>query len=193
MVSAVLLAAGESKRMGEFKQLLPIAGKTFVARSVDNLLASRASEVVVVTGYREEDVRRALGHRPVRFAHNPYYRLGMSESIKRGVEAVAETARAVLIALVDQPLVEPEIIDRLIEAYETHEALIVVPTSEGRNGHPVILDLSLKREILEIAPDRGLRQVVQAHKSETLHVEVASRAILLDFDYPEDYERLKEL
>jgi molybdenum cofactor cytidylyltransferase len=191
MISAVLLAAGESRRMGEFKQLLPIAGKTFVERCVDNLLASRAGEIVVVTGHREKDVRAALAGRPVAFAHNPDHRLGMGESIRRGVAAVDEQSRAVMIALADQPLIGPEIIDRIIEAYEAHEALVVIPTSEGRRGHPVILDMSLRREILEMDPSEGLRQVVYSHISETLYVEVPSRAVLIDFDYPDDYERLK--
>jgi molybdenum cofactor cytidylyltransferase len=179
--------------MGEFKQLLPVGGKTFVECCVDNLLASRAGEVVVVTGHREEDVRAALEGRPVRFAHNPHYRLGMSESIKRGVAAIAPDARAVMIALVDQPLIGPEIIDQIIYAYETRDSLVVIPTFEGQRGHPVILDLGLKREILEMDPNRGLRQVVQAHERDTLRVRVSNRAVLLDFDYPEDYKRLKNL
>ena len=191
MISAVLLAAGESRRMGEFKQLLPIGGKTFVERSVDNLLASRAGEVIVVTGHREKEGRAVLADRPVRFVHNPDYALGMSESIKRGVAAVSEDARAVVIALADQPLITPDIIDRIIDAYEAHDSPLVIPSFEGRNGHPVILDIRLKREVLEMDSSQGLRQVVYAHKSEACYVEVQSRAILIDFDYPEDYERLK--
>ncbi|HSE97700.1 MAG TPA: nucleotidyltransferase family protein [Blastocatellia bacterium] len=190
MISAVLLAAGESKRMGEFKQLLPVGGKTFVEICVDNLLASRADEVIVVTGHRERDVRAVLEDRPVRFAHNPDYRLGMSESIRRGVEAVAEQARAVMIALVDQPLVSPDTIDQIIKAYEAHKGSIVIPSVEGRNGHPIILDMSLRQEILEIDPTRGLKQVVYAHTGETYHVETSDRAVLIDFDYPEDYKKL---
>jgi molybdenum cofactor cytidylyltransferase len=191
MISAVLLAAGESRRMGEFKQLLPVEGKSFVERCVDNLLASRAGEVIVVTGHRERDVRSALAGRRVRFAHNPDYRLGMGESIRRGVASSSVSARAVMIALADQPLIGPEIIDRVIEAYNSHDSLVVIPTSEGRRGHPVILDMSLRREILEMDPSEGLRQVVYSHISETLYVEVPSRAVLIDFDYPDDYERLK--
>src|SRR5713226_1154307 len=105
MISAVLLAAGESRRMGEFKQLLPFGDKTFVEACADNLLRSHADEVIIVTGHRETEVRSAVGNRPVKFAHNIEYRSGMASSIKRGVEAVSENARACIIALVDQPQV----------------------------------------------------------------------------------------
>jgi molybdenum cofactor cytidylyltransferase len=186
----MLLAAGESRRMGEFKQLLTLDGKTFVARCVDNLLASRADEVVIVTGHRDADVRRALGNRPVRFAHNDDYHAGMSTSIKRGVQALSGEARAYLIALVDQPQISTKIINRVIDAHETAQPLIVIPTYSGRKGHPIILDMQLKDEILAMDTAQGLRQVVHAHASDILRVEVADEAVLVDCDYPEDYARL---
>ena len=189
MISAVLLAAGESRRMGEFKQLLPFAGKTFIECSVDNLLASRVAEVIVVTGHRAEDVSRAIGDRRVKCVYNPDYSSGMSASIKRGVKAVSEDARAVLIALADQPQIGPDICDQVIEAYEKSRAQIVVPTYKGRNGHPIILDLDLRTEILAIGAEQGLRQVVHAHPDRVSHIEIASQDVLLDFDFPEDYQR----
>ncbi|MCI0491074.1 MAG: nucleotidyltransferase family protein [Blastocatellia bacterium] len=176
--------------MGEFKQLLPFAGKTFIECSVDNLLASRAGEVIVVTGYRAEDVSRAIGGRRVRCVYNPDYRSGMSASIKRGVQAVSEGARAVMIALADQPQIGPDICDQVIEAYEKSRAQIVVPAYEGRNGHPIILDLSLKAEILAIDAQQGLRQVIHARPERVFRVEVASEDVLVDFDFPEDYRRI---
>ncbi|HXG93521.1 MAG TPA: nucleotidyltransferase family protein [Blastocatellia bacterium] len=190
MVSAILLAAGESRRMGEFKQLLTIEGQTFVARCVDNLLASRAGEVIVVTGHRAGDVRRELEGCAVRFAHNADYALGMSESIKRGVEAVSPESRACLIALVDQPQITTDIFNRVIETYERTRSLVVIPTYNGRNGHPVLLDLTLKDEILAINADQGLRAVVHSHANDISRVEVSSEAVVIDFDLPEDYERI---
>ncbi|HVG21541.1 MAG TPA: nucleotidyltransferase family protein [Blastocatellia bacterium] len=190
MISAVLLAAGESRRMGEFKQLLPFGGKPFVECCVDNLLASRVDEVIVITGHRESDVRAAVGGRPVRFAHNPDYRGGMSSSIRRGVEAVSKESRACLVALVDQPQIGNDVINRVVEAYEKDQPLIVIPAYGGRNGHPIILDLKLKDEILSIGPAEGLRQVVHAHSSEVVRVEISTDVVLTDFDYPEDYRRI---
>jgi molybdenum cofactor cytidylyltransferase len=192
MISAVLLAAGESRRMGDFKQLLNFGGKTFVACCVDNLLASRADEVIVVTGHRDEDIRQSLKDRQVIFAHNSDYRSGMSSSVKRGVETVSKQSRACLIALADQPQIGADVINRVIGAYEKSRPLIVVPTYEGRNGHPVLLDLKLREEILAMDEAQGLRQVVHAHPDATLRVEVSSDAVLVDFDLPEDYERIKK-
>jgi molybdenum cofactor cytidylyltransferase len=189
MVSAILLAAGESRRMGSFKQLLMFGGKTFVECCVDNLLASKAGEVVVVTGHREADVRAALGSRPVRFAHNPDYPAGMTSSIQRGVSALSDQSHACLIALVDQPQIGINVFNRVIEEYLTKGPLIVVPTYEGRRGHPIVLDLKLKAEILQTDPNQGLRQVVDAHRDSTVSVEVPSQTVLFDFDTPEDYKR----
>lgn len=191
MISAMLLAAGESRRMGRFKQLLPFGGKTFVECCVDNLLASSVDEIIVVTGHREADVRGAIGNRPVRFANNTDYRDGMSSSVKRGVEAISKESRACLIALVDQPQIDADVINRVVTAYKQDEPLIVIPTYEGRNGHPIILDLKLREEILAIGPAEGLKQVVHAHLSEVTRIEAFTDAVLTDFDLPEDYKRIQ--
>lgn len=192
MISAILLAAGESRRMGEFKQLLTVAGKTFVERCVETLLASQADEVIVVTGHRESDVRPILSNRPVRFVYNPDYKKGMSASVKCGIEAADAQSTAALIALVDQPLIEVEIVDQLIAVYRKDRPLIVVPRYKGRNGHPVIMDMKLREEILSTDTSIGLKQVRDAHAEEVVYIEVASESVLIDFDLPEDYRRIKE-
>ena len=190
MISAVLLAAGESRRMGDFKQLLRLGDKSFVERCVDNLLASRVGEVIVVTGHRESDVRLVIGDRRVRYAYNTDYQAGMASSIRCGVEAVSESARACVLALVDQPRIGADVINRIIETYENAQTLIVIPTYEGKNGHPILLDLRLKEEILTMDAAHGLRQVVRAHPAEIARVEVSESGVLEDCDLPEDYERM---
>lgn len=192
MISAIVLAAGESRRMGDFKQVLRLRDKTFVEHCVDNLLASRVDEVIVVTGFRELAVRQAIGSRPVKFAHNREYRSGMASSIKRGVEALFEGARACVLSLVDQPQIGAEVINRVIESYQAAPTKIVIPTYEGRNGHPILLDLSLKEAILAMDPEKGLRNVIRAHSNEILRVEVSDPAVLEDCDSPDDYKRILE-
>jgi len=190
MISAILLAAGESRRMGRFKQLLPLGNKSFVEHCVDNLLASRVDEVIIVTGHREAEVRRIVGDRPVKFAHNEDYRLGMASSIKCGVRSLTEDSRAFVLALVDQPQIGVEVINLVIDAFERGQASIVIPTYDGKGGHPIVLDAALKEEVLNMDVEQGLRQIVRAHSDEVSRVGVSSRVILEDFDLPEDYEHI---
>jgi len=190
MISAIVLAAGASRRMGEFKQLLRFQDKSFVEHCVDNLLASRVDEVIIVTGHRDLEVRRAVGDRPVRFAHNADYQSGMTSSIKCGVRVLSAGTRACILALVDQPQIGADLINLLIDIYEKAPALIVMPSYEGRNGHPILIDSSLNEEILTMDPEQGLRQVVRAHLGQVSRVEVSSRAVLEDCDFPEDYQRM---
>jgi len=190
MISAILLAAGESRRMGEFKQLLTLGTKSFVEHCTDNILASRVDEVIIVTGHRALEVRGAVANRPVRFAHNADYRLGMASSIKCGFAALSEGSQACVVALVDQPKIGADVIDLVIDCYTKSTAKIVIPTYMGRNGHPILLDNRLKYEILGMDPEQGLRQVVHAHGNEVARVEVYSEAVLEDCDLPEDYQRI---
>src|SRR5260370_12196880 len=155
MISAVLLAAGKSERMGAFKQLLPIDGKTFVEACADNLLASRAGEVIVVTGYNQAAVRAALAGRPVRIVNNPDYETGMGASIRCGVESVSSETTGILIALGDQPLIGPNVLNQIISEYEDSAPPILIPTYMGRKGHPIVLNSALKHEIISMDPGIG--------------------------------------
>ena len=190
MISAILLAAGESRRMGQFKQLLTISDKSFVEHCADNLLASHIDELIIVTGHRAEDVRSAVGERSVRFAHNVDYQSGMASSIKCGFGALSEESQACVVALVDQPTIGAEVINLVIDCYEKAHEAIVIPTYQGRNGHPIIVDRSLNSEILAMDNEQGLRQVVRAHHDRVARVEVYTELVLADCDLPEDYQRI---
>jgi molybdenum cofactor cytidylyltransferase len=188
MISAILLAAGLSRRMGDFKQLLQFRGKSFVECCVDNLLAAGVDDLVVVTGHRDAEVRQALASRKIKFIFNADYQAGMSSSIKCGVQALEEKTEALLIALADQPHIHSSSISKVIAAYAKERPLLVVPTYANRRGHPIILDGKLRAEILTLDPAQGLRQVVHRHKDQALYLEMKSDSVLLDFDYPQDYE-----
>ena len=195
MIAAVLLAAGESRRMGDFKQLLRLGDKTFVEHCVDNLLASAVDQVIVVTGHREAEVRRAVANRPVDIVHNAEYTGGMATSIKSGVRYASDRADACVISLVDQPRIDTAVVDCLIRAYkdgasDRNNSLIVLPTYGDKTGHPILVDLLLREEILAMDPESGLRQVVQAHSGAIKRVPVSSMSVLEDCDVPEDYEWL---
>jgi len=187
MISAILLAAGESSRMGKLKQLLPFGSKTVIETCLDNLLNSALSEIIVVLGHCHEQIHPKISRLPVTIAINPDYKEGMSSSIKAGLKYVNPQSEAVLIALVDQPLVGPDVINSLIESYQSAGKKIIIPTYQSRNGHPVIIDLCYRDEMLNLDPAIGLRQVVRAHSDEILRIEISSDCIVQDMDYWEDY------
>jgi molybdenum cofactor cytidylyltransferase len=177
--------------MGDTKQLLAFKGKTFVESCVDALLDSSVAEVVVVTGHRHAEVEAAVSDRPVTFAFNEGYRAGMASSIKRGVQAVSTGSSGCLIALCDQPQISTRVVDMLIDAFEATNPLFVVPAFEGTRGHPLLVNLSLKGEIMNLDAERGLRQVVLDHAEDIVMIETGEPGVLVDFDLPEEYERLK--
>ncbi|RMG50930.1 MAG: nucleotidyltransferase family protein [Acidobacteria bacterium] len=190
MISAVLLAAGESRRMGRLKQLLPFGPKTVIETCLDALLASRVDDIIVVLGHRYQEIQSHIEHFPVRIVINQHYSQGMSSSVIRGVRAIPSAARAALIAVVDQPLVTADIIDRLIDAYRKSEKKIVIPVYRGRGGHPIIIDLSFRQKILTIDPERGLRQIVYSHPQDVLRVDVETDAVIQNMNTWADYQRL---
>jgi molybdenum cofactor cytidylyltransferase len=192
MLSAILLAAGESRRMGRLKQLLPWGRRTVIEACLENLLNAHVDEVIVVLGHRHEEIQAHLQHLPVRIVVNENYHQGMTSSIQRGVQAVSPDAQAVLIALVDQPMIVTDIINRLIDAYRVRGKQIVIPEYEGRGGHPILIDMAYRDEILNVDPDIGLRQVLRNHPDETLRLPVATGAVVQNMNTWDDYLRLSQ-
>ncbi len=191
-VAAILLAAGRSRRMGAFKPLLPFGARTVVETCVDNLIMAGVGEIVVVVGHRGDEVRAQLAQRPLRFAVNDEAESEMSVSIARGVAQVSDGARAVLLALVDQPAVAPGIIRCVLETHAQTGARLVVPEHEGRGGHPVLIDLAYRAELLHLDPARGLRALFERHRTEVRRVPVSSAYITRDMDTWDDYCALHE-
>lgn len=187
-ISAILLAAGESRRMGQFKQLLPFRGKPFVVCCVENL-AAEVAEVIVVTGYRAADVQEALADYPVTFAHNQNYQQGMGSSVQCGIRAARADASTFLLALADQPQISTPLIKQVISAYETARPLIAIPRYGGKNGHPILFSSELREAALAADPETGLKPVIHANRAQTLFVEVDTDLVLSDFDTPEDYQK----
>jgi molybdenum cofactor cytidylyltransferase len=187
MISAILLAAGESNRMGQPKQLLPFGQSTIVERTIDNLLNSAVSETIVVLGYRDEEIRKTIAGKPVKLVINPDYQQGMSTSIIAGLKQVDKRARAVLIALSDQPFVDSQTINSLVEAFIANKRGIIIPVYQGRRGNPVIFAIEYKGELLNLKGDVGGREIIKLHPDEVLEVAVNCEGVLLDIDTMENY------
>ncbi len=184
-IAAVVLAAGKSTRMAPYNKLLIAdrAGKPMLARVVDNLLSSVARPLLVVTGHRADDIRAALGGRPVTFVHAPDYDTGLAASLKAGIAAVPETAAAAIVCLGDMPLITARIVDKLIAAYDADEGrTIVVPTHQGRAGNPILWDRRYFAEILQLSGDAGARALLKQHMEQVAEVEAGDDAVLRDFD-----------
>lgn len=188
MVSAILLAAGESKRMDKPKQLMPLGKTTILEQTIDNLLGSRVSEVIVVLGYRAEEVMKKIAVKPIKITINPAYHRGMSTSIVTGLNSVDDRAQAVMLALADQPFIDSPTINRLIAEFLSHNKGIAIPVYRGRRGHPVIFAIKYKEELLELTGNVGGRQIIRQHPDDILEVAVNSESIITDIDTTSDYQ-----
>ncbi len=186
-VAAILLAAGRSSRMGAFKPLLPFGNKTVIECCIDYLRDGGIEEIVVVLGHRADDIRQQVSG--VKFALNPDPDSAMGASIAAGVRELPETAQATLIALVDHPAVPPAVVSTVLESWKTG-ARLVIPTWQGRGGHPVLVDLSFKAELLDLPVSGGLRAFFEAHHNEVTRVPFASPFIARDMDTWDDYTSL---
>jgi len=190
LVSAILLAAGESKRIARPKLLLPFGSGTILEQTVDNLLSSRVDEVIVVLGARAQEMKRLIAGRPVKVVVNPYYHRGMSTSLKAGLGLVDNKAHRVIVALADQPLIARETYNRLIEASLAGDKGIIVPTYQAKRGNPIIFSTKYKQELLELKGDVGGRQILKQHPDDILEVAVDSESINIDINTMDDYLKL---
>ncbi len=188
-ISAIVLAAGQSKRMRNLKQLLYMGSQTLLERALDTYIASTVSQVIVVVGAAAEEVVENIGQRPVDIIVNERYKDGMSTSMIKGLEMVDEKAAAVLFALVDQPFVDSTTIDRLIDGFISGEKGIVVPVYQGRRGNPVIFDIKYRRELQLLSGDRGGKTIIERHFDDVLEVEVNCRGVVEDIDTVDEYNK----
>lgn len=190
-IAALVLAAGESKRMGQPKLLLPLTnGKPIIIQTIENILAASVTEVVVVLGGEREKIKRALDNYLVQVTFNPLYKQGMLSSIQWGLKHLPPETEAVLICLGDQPDIPPEVHQALIKAYHQSQKGIIIPVFQGHRGHPLLLDLKYKADVFQLDPTIGLRQLVYSHPEDTLEVEVSTPNILQDIDTYEDYLKI---
>ena len=190
-LGAILLAAGRSERMGAFKPLLPFGKKTVVEACINYLREGGIENIVVVVGHRPDEIREQLKTSSLSFAVNPDADSEMSVSIACGVLQLPETMPATLIALVDHPAIPGSVVTALRREWEKG-ARLVLPTWERRGGHPVLIDLNLRNELLNLDPARGLKGLFDLHQHEVRRVPVDSPYIARDMDTWDDYRNLYE-
>jgi molybdenum cofactor cytidylyltransferase len=189
-VAAIVLAAGRSTRMGGPNKLLAeLGGKPLVRVVTEQALASKAQGVIVVTGHQHREIESALRGLQVTFAHNPGFAEGLAGSVKAGITAVPANADGAIVCLGDMPLIDAQLIDRLIEAFAPDRGnLIVVPVSAGRRGNPVLWSRRFFNELMTLDGDIGARHLIEKHNAAVAEVPVDGQGAFLDIDTPQALE-----
>ena len=190
-VAAVILAAGESRRMGRAKLLLPWGDGCVLDAVLDAVSAAPFDMRLLVSGACREQVEAAAGRHGVACRYNPDFAAGQSTSLIAGLDALPPGCAAMFL-LADQPLIPASLLQRMIEAYQQTESPVLRPrAADGSKGHPVLFAPALFPELRCVSGDVGGRTVLQAHEKDVLYIPVADGSIWQDVDTPEDYDRLR--
>jgi molybdenum cofactor cytidylyltransferase len=189
-VSAVVLAAGRSTRMGGPNKLLAeLDGRKLVRIVTEQALASKAKDVIVVTGHQADLVEKALAGLEVKFVRNPDFAHGLASSVKAGITAVPKQADGAVICLGDMPMISAGLIDRLVDAFAPDRGnLITVPVSDGRRGNPVLWSRRFFNELMALDGDVGARHLIAKHNEAVAEVPVEGNGAFLDIDTPQGLE-----
>jgi probable selenium-dependent hydroxylase accessory protein YqeC len=187
-VTAVVLAAGESRRMGRTKQLLPWGDATVLGQTLRNVQGSAVHDLVVVTGHEAQKVAAVATAAGVQTVYNPAYAAGeMLSSLQTAVRRLPANRAAVLVVLADQPLIDPDTIDRILLAYWQGKGQLVAPVYRGQRGNPVLIDRAYFGALLALPRGAAPRDLLRQYETRLHLVEVPADTILHDLDSPEDY------
>lgn len=190
MLSAILLSAGESRRMGSPKALLHYQGQTFIERICTAFLTAGVDELIVVLGARAEEIARALPvHPALRTVVNSRYAQGQLSSLMVGIGALSPESEAAVMNLVDHPMVSSETIKAVIDSFRAAPLPIVIASYHGKRGHPVLFASQVYGEILAAPLDQGAKVVVRKDPARVREIALDDPGILADIDTPEEYQR----
>jgi len=194
MIAAVVLAAGESSRMGRPKALLPIDGVRFIEKIVSSFQSTKVGKILVVLGHNAEEMRQKIADLPVLIVVNNEYKKGQLSSLVAAIRDIHSRQSSaeldgILVHLVDHPYVNPILVDVMIDRFYESKKLIVVPRYHGRRGHPVIFSRSLFSELQDTPLDQGAKAVVHAHQKDTLEIDTEDEGVTIDIDTPEEYRQ----
>ena len=203
---AIILAAGESRRMGRPKQLLPFGDKTMIECVIEAFRSPKVDRIVVVLGHSAGEIRSVLEGEPpgepngpvarleprpprVQVVVNPNYRDGMFTSVQAGLRALPTRTKLVLIALCDQPRLQRATVEQLVGEFQQGGHKILIPSFRGRQGHPLLLAARYAKELLLMEPSLTLKHFLANHPDDIVRLPVDDEGVLIDIDEPADYQR----
>ncbi len=191
MIAAIILAAGQSRRMGQNKLFLPYGTSTVIDTIITEVSAcAQVSDIVVVTGHQSDRVAEHLKSYPVRCVFNPAYaQAEMLVSIQTGLRALPDSITAVLIVLGDQPRLRRDIVQRVIDAADSNN--LMIPSFDMKRGHPILIPRSMWPSILALPPEASLRDVIRANADHIHYILFEDDSVLRDIDTPEDYQNIQ--
>jgi molybdenum cofactor cytidylyltransferase len=191
-IAAIVLAAGQSRRMGRPKLTLPWGNRTVIEQVITTLLEAGISEIVVVSGGYRELLEEVLATYPVSMIYNPIYQQSeMTESLKTGIQELSETTQAFLVVLGDQPSIDADVIRQVVARYQEERPQLVIPSYNMRRGHPWLVDRSLWNDLLSLNPEETMRDFLNRNQKGIRYQVVDNPEILMDIDTPEDYDRFR--
>ena len=185
---AIILAAGESKRMGSPKMLLPFMGITMIENVIANVSGSKVDNIMVVLGADRDSIVKLIRTKAVNYCYNENYKDGMLSSVVCGFRNIPIDHSAVLVFQGDQPLITPKAINSVIEVYLSSGKGIVIPVYESKRGHPILIDRKYRNEIQKLNPAEGLRSLALKYSDDVLEVNTDIAGILRDFDTYDEYK-----
>ena len=193
MISAILLAAGQSKRMkGENKLTKKIEGIPLINHSIKNILDSSVDELIIVVGYQKESIEKLITkNEKIKFVFNKDFKSGMASSIKSGLNHISKNTGAFFICLGDMPMVNSGIYNHLIKSVSQKD--ILVPTYKSQQGNPVLFNKSMKKEIMKIKGDVGAKKILELNKDKILNLEINDQGVAKGFNTQIDFDSLKRL
>jgi molybdenum cofactor cytidylyltransferase len=186
-IYAIILAAGESKRMKVPKMLLPFNGKPMLEKVIENVTGSEVFRTLVVLGSYRDEILKSISHLTISHCYNENYRKGMLSSVQCGFVNLPPDTDAVLVFPGDQPFIEADVINQIIGAYRETGKGIVIPVFRKKRGHPLLIDYKYRDAVAKLSDNEGLRFLADMFKEDVLEVKTKSPGILKDFDTKEDY------
>lgn len=188
-MTAIILAAGLSHRMGKFKALLPWRGMPLIQYQLEQMKRAGMEKIIVVLGHQANQLKQVIAKYDVETVINEQYPQGKSTSIRKGIAHIPNYPKGILISAVDQPVPYPTL-GKIIGHLSITKAPAIIPVYQGQSGHPILFHSNLKADLLAVNEEtKGLRKVIQKHYSQIEYLDVSDPSVLLNFNKPSDYSK----